>query len=266
LRSPAFMAIEPAEGSPVNISSRLRVGTGEDVLIGGFIVTGTQPKRIIVRAIGPSLPLSGALPDPILELRDPSGLIASNDNWRTDQQAEIIATTVPPSNDLESAIVATLPANDSAYTAIVRGANNGTGIGLVEVYDLDSAAASNLANISTRGFVQGGDNVMIGGFIVNGNGARVVVRAIGPSLQNHGVVNALPDPALTLFNASGDIIATCNNWREAQESAIEQTGLAPENDLEAALVATLANGAYTAVVSGQNGGTGVGLVEIYSVQ
>jgi hypothetical protein len=162
--------------------------------------------------------------------------------------------------------VETLPANNSAYTAIVRGVNDGNGIGLVEVYDLDLAGDAKLGNISTRGFVQGGDDVLVGGFIMNGNGGRVVVRAIGPSLQDHGVVNTLPDPALTLFNASGDIIATCDNWREAQESAIEQTGLAPENDLEAALVATLGNGSYTAIVSGQNGGTGVGLVEIYSVQ
>jgi sugar lactone lactonase YvrE len=265
LRSPAFMAIEPAKGSPVNISSRMRVGTNEDILIGGFIVTGTQPKRVIVRAIGPSLPLSGTLSDPVLELRNSSDLIASNDNWRSNQEAEIVTTGLPPGNDLDSAIVATLPANGSAYTAVVSGVNNGTGIGVVEVYDLDSAVDAKLGNISTRGLVQGGDNVLIGGFIVNENGARVVVRAIGPSLLGHGVGNALLDPAVTLFNASGQIVATCNNWREAQESAITQTGLAPENDLEAALVVTLANGAYTAVVSGQNGGTGVGLVEIYSV-
>ncbi len=266
LRSPAFMAIEPAEGSPVNISTRLKVGTGGDVLIGGFIVTGTEPKRVIVRALGPSIPLAGTLSDPVLELHDASGLIASNDNWRTDQEAEIIKTTVPPTNDLESAIVATLPANNSAYTAIVRGANNSTGIGLVEAYDLDATANSKLGNISTRGFVEGGDSVMIGGFIVNNNGARIVARAIGPSLQNHGVANALPDPTLTLFNASGEPVATCNNWRETQQAAIMQTGLAPENDLEAALVTTLANGAYTAVISDQQGGTGVALVEIYSIQ
>src|SRR3954471_2003414 len=153
LRSPAFMAIEPPAGAPVNISSRLRVGTGEDVLIAGFIVTGTQPKKVIVRGIGPSLTLPGPLADPYLELRGPSGLIGSNDNWRTNQEAEIRATTIPPSNDLESAIVATLPANGSNYTAVVRGANNETGTGVVEVYDLDPAVDSRLANISTRGLV-----------------------------------------------------------------------------------------------------------------
>ena len=138
-----------------NISTRLRVEMDDNALFGGFIVTGTQPKKVILRAIGPSLPLAGALADPILELRNSSGaLITSNDNWRSDQQAEIIATTIPPANDLESAIVATLPANNAGYTAIVRGVNNGTGIGLVEAYDLDRAVDSKLGNISTRGLVQ----------------------------------------------------------------------------------------------------------------
>ena len=266
LRSPAFMAIEPATGSLANISSRLPVGVGSDVLIAGFIITGTQPKKTIVRAIGPSLPLSGVLSDPFLELHDSSNLIASNDNWRSNQEQEIIATTIPPINDLESAIVATVPANNSAYTAIVRGAHDEVGIGLVEVYDLDLAADSKMGNISTRGFVQGGNNVLIGGFILTGNGGRVVVRAIGPSLQDHGISNALPDPKLTLHNGSGDIIAACDNWRESQETALEQTGLAPGNDLEAAVIATVANGNYTAIVSGSNGENGVALVEIYSVQ
>jgi len=265
LRSPAFMAIEPAGGSPVNISSRLRVGTGEEVLIAGFIVSGTQAKRIIARAIGPSLPLPAPLSNPYLELRGPSGLIASNDNWRSNQESEIIATTVPPSNDLESAIVATLPANNSAFTAVMRGANDETGTGVVELYDLDTGADSKLANISTRGLVQSGDNLLIGGFIVSQNGARVVARALGPSLQPFGVTNALPDPALNLFNSNGVAVANCNNWKDSQQTAIQDTGLAPQNDLEAAVVVTLANGAYTAVVRGQNGETGVGLVEIYSV-
>ncbi|HVF70100.1 MAG TPA: hypothetical protein VM940_00645 [Chthoniobacterales bacterium] len=265
LRSPAFMAIEPAEGSPVNISSRLRVGTGENVLIAGFILTGNQPKRVILRAIGPSLAVDGPLPNPYLELRGPSGLIAANDNWKTDQEAEITATTIPPSNDLESAIVATLPANGTGYTAVVRGANDETGIGVVEAYDLDTAADSRLANISTRGLVESGDNVLIGGFIVNGNGARVVARAIGPSLQQSGITNALPDPALTLFNSNGAAVASCNNWKDTQETAVTQSGLAPQHNLEAAIVATLPNGPYTAVVNAQNGQPGVGLVEIYSV-
>src|SRR5205814_8708227 len=129
----------------------------------------TQAEKVIVRAIGPSLPVGGVLPDPMLELRDSSGgLIRSNDNWRSDQEAEIIATGIPPSNDLESAMVETLPANGSAYTALVRGANSGTGVGLVEVYDLERTVDSKLANISTRGLVQMGDDAMIAGTIVLG--------------------------------------------------------------------------------------------------
>jgi hypothetical protein len=158
------------------------------VLIGGFIITGAQPKKVLVRAIGPSLSLAGVLADPILELRNSSGgLIAINDNWRSDQEAEIIATGIPPSNDLESAIVATLPANGSAYTAIVRGVNNGTGIGVVEAYDLNRTVDSKLGNVSTRGSVQTGDNILIGGLIVLGQTSqRVIVRAIGPSLNLTG--------------------------------------------------------------------------------
>ena len=161
-------------------------GTGDNVSIGGFIVTGTQPKKVIVRAIGPSLPVTGKLANPTLELYGPGGvLIASNDDWRSTQEAEIIASTVPPTNDLESAIVATLPASPSGlgYTAVMRGVNNTTGVGLVEVYDLDPTADSKLANISTRGQVLTGNDVMIGGIIVVGTGPqKVIVRAIGPSL------------------------------------------------------------------------------------
>jgi hypothetical protein len=248
-----------------NISTRLRVETGDNVLIGGFIITGTQPKKVIVRAIGPSLPLAGALADPILELRDSSGgLIRSNDNWRIGgQEAEIIATTIPPTNDLESAVVETLPANGSAYTAIVRGVNNGTGIGLVEAYDLDQAADSKLANISTRGLVQTGDNVMIGGLIVLGqNPLRVIVRAIGPSLPVSG---ALGDPMLELRDGNGALIAANDNWRSAQESEIIATGIPPTNDLESAIVRDLAPAAYTAIVRGANNTTGVALVEAYGL-
>ena len=167
--------------------------TGDNVLIGGFIVTGTQPKKVIVRAIGPSLatwcPVPGKLENPTLELNGPGGLIASNDDWRSTQEAEIIASGVPPTNDLESAIVATLPASTTGigYTAIMRGVNNTTGIGLVEAYDLDRTVDSKLANISTRGFVQTGDNVMIGGIIAIGTSPqKVIVRAIGPSLAGSG--------------------------------------------------------------------------------
>jgi len=258
----------PPAGQLLNISTRLRVGTGNNVLIGGFIVTGTQPKKVIVRAIGPSLSsfFPGVLADPFLELLDSSGaLIASNDNWRTDQEADIIATTIPPSNDLESAIVATLPANNSAYTAIVRGVNNGTGIGLVEVYDLAQTLDSKPANISTRGFVQTGDNVLISGLIVLGqNSMRIIVRAIGPSLP---VPGPLGDPTLSLYDGNGALLAFNDNWRSDQEAEIIATGIPPNNNLESAIVTTLpANGGfYTAIVRGQGGASGVGLVEVYDL-
>jgi hypothetical protein len=241
------------------------VETGDNILIGGFIVTGTQPKRVIVRAVGPSVPLPGALANPILELHAGS-LIISNDNWRTGgQEAEIMATGIPPSNDLESAIVATLPANGSVYTAVVRGVNDGTGIGLVEVYDLDQTVDSKLANISTRGLVQTGDNVMIAGTIVLGQASeRVLVRAIGPSLTLPG---KLADPTLELRDGNGALIRANDNWRSDQEIEIVATGAAPTNDLESALIAILpANGAaYTAIVRGVNNTSGVALVEIYAL-
>ena len=249
-----------------NISTRLLVETGDNVLIGGFIITGTQPKKIIVRAIGPSLSslFPGTLANPILELRNASGgLIASNDNWRSDQEAEIIATGIPPSNDLESAIVATLPANSSAYTAIVRGVNNGTGIGVVEAYDLDRTVDSKLANISTRGFVQTGDNVLIGGLIVVGqNPLRVIVRAIGPSLTLPG---ALGNPTLELRDGNGALIASNDDWRTDQEAEIIATGIPPTNDLESAIVRNLAPGNYTAIVRGVNNTTGIAVVEAYAL-
>jgi co-chaperonin GroES (HSP10) len=235
-------------------------------LIGGFIITGTQQKRVIVRAIGPSL--SGIFPDalanPILELHDSSGgLIMSNDNWRDTQEAEIIATGIPPTNDLESAIVATLPANSSAYTAIVRGAADGTGIGVVEAYDLNQAVDSKLANISTRGFVQTGDDVLIGGIIVLGQSPlRVIVRAIGPSLPIPGV---LADPTLELHDGNGALIVANDNWRDTQEAEIIATGIPPTNDLESAIVQNLSPGNYTAIVRGSGGATGVAVVEAYAL-
>jgi hypothetical protein len=242
------------------------VETGDNVLIGGFIIPGTQPKRVIVRAIGPSLSsfFPGTLANPLLELRDSSGgLIRTNDNWRSDQEAEIIATTIAPSDDLESAIVATLPANDSAYTAIVRGVNDGTGIGVVEAYDLDQAVDSKLANISTRGLVQAGDNVLIGGMIVLGqNSLRVIVRAIGPSLT---VVGALGDPTMELRDGNGALLAANDNWRSDQEAEIIATTIPPSNDLESAIVRNLAPGNYTAIVRGVNSTTGVAVVEAYGL-
>ena len=250
-----------------NIATRLRVETGDNVLIAGFIVTGTELKKIIVRAIGPSLPFAGVLADPVLELRNSSGgLILSNDNWRIGgQEADIIATGIPPTSELESAIVANLPASNSAYTAIMRGLNNETGIGVVEVYDLDQTVDSKLGNISTRGFVGTGDNVLIGGLIVLGqNPLRVIVRALGPSLP---VPGALQNPILELRDGDGNLVDDNDDWREdpAQESEIIATGIPPTNDLESAIVRDLAPGQYTAIVRGANNTTGVAIVEAYGL-
>jgi hypothetical protein len=258
-----------AIGQLLNISTRMQVLTGDNVLIGGFILSGSDAKKVIVRGIGPSLTsfgVPGALQDPFLELHDINGaIIATNDNWRDTQESEIEATGLAPTDDRESAIVMTL-ASDSSYTAILRGTNDTTGVGLVEVYDLDQTANSKLANISTRGFVDTGDNVMIGGFI-SGNGvAKVIVRAIGPSLTSFGVPGALQDPTLELHDINGAIIATNDNWRDTQESEIEATGLAPTDDRESAIVATITPSNYTAIVRGNNDTTGVGLVEVYNIQ
>jgi hypothetical protein len=254
----------------LNISSRLNVGTGDNVLIGGFIVTGSGPKKVILRAIGPSLPLGGAtgvLADPVLELHEPDGKVITNDNWRDTQEQEIIDSTIPPTNDLESAIVATL--DPGPYTAIVRGKNDGTGIGLVEVYDLDQAADSQLANISTRGFVETGDNVMIGGFILSDGigSATVVVRGIGPSLAGAEVTNPLLDPTLELYDSNGTLTATNDNWMESpNKQTIIDSGLAPPNDKESALLADLVPGAYTAILRGSQMSIGVALIEAYNLQ
>jgi CSLREA domain-containing protein len=254
-----------------NISTRLRVETGDNVLIGGIIVTGTQMKKIIVRAIGPSLPFTDKLANPILELHDSSGaLLEGNDNWiDSPNKKAIIDSTIPPTNDLESAIVRSVA--PGAYTAIVRGVSSGTGIGVVEAYDLDPAANSRLANISTRGLVQTGDNVLIAGTIVVGLvPQKVIVRAIGPSLS---VPGKLADPTLELHDASGTTIATNDNWKfrpdgSSQEAEVIATTIPPTNDLESAIVATLpANGAqYTAIVRGVGGSIGIAVVEVYALK
>ncbi len=252
---------------PLNISTRMRVETNDNVLIGGFIVTGTQPKKVIVRAVGPSLTLPGKLANPTLELFGPSGLITSNDNWQdAPNKQETIDSTIPPTDPLESAIVATLPANRTGYTAIVRGAGRGTGVGLVEVYDLAPGADSKLANISSRGRVQTGENVMIGGFILgkSSGSAKVIVRAIGPSLS--GVSGALADPTVELRDANGELVRSNDNWKETQQAEIQASGIPPPNDKESAIVATLSPGAYTAIVAGKGNTTGVGLVEVYQLQ
>jgi hypothetical protein len=254
----------------LNISTRMQVLTDDNVLIGGFIVTGISPKKVIVRAIGPSLTafgVPGALMDPTLELNADDGSVTTNDNWKDSQQVEIEATGLQPTNDAESAILQTLA--PGAYTAIVRGVNGTTGVGLVEAYDLDQPADSELANISTRGFIDTGANVMIGGLIIGPDDlgdATVLVRAIGPSLENFGVANAIQDPVLELHSGNGDTIATNDDWRDTQETEIIATGLMPTDDRESASLQTLAPGNYTAIVRGVDDTTGVGLVEAYHLQ
>jgi uncharacterized Zn-binding protein involved in type VI secretion len=253
-----------------NISTRAFVQTGDNVMIGGVIITGSGQKRVIVRAIGPSLVnfgLPNPLQDPTLELHDHTGaVIAFNDNWMdAPNRQEIIDSGLAPTNNLESAILTSLsPGN---YTAIVRGVNNGTGIGLVEAYDLDPTAASKLGNISTRALVQTGDNVMIGGFIITGaEQKRVIVRAIGPSLAQYGITNPLADPTLELHNGSGTVIGLNDNWMDApNRQEIIDSGLAPSNNLESAILTSLSPGNYTAIVRGVNNGTGVALVEVYGL-
>lgn len=263
-------------GQLLNISTRMRVLTGNNALIGGFIVSGTDQKKVIVRGIGPSMTsfgVVGALTDPTLELHDSRTTLAFNDNWRDTQEREVRATGLVLSEDLESAIVATLPANNSAYTVLLAEKNGNPGIGLVEIYDLAPSDKSMLANISTRGFVDTDDNVMIGGLIV-GSGDRgstkVVARAIGPSLSSFGISNPLQDPTLELHNGNGSIIATNDNWKTddaggSQEDEIRATGLAPIDEREAALLRFLIPDNYTIILRGRSNATGIGLVEVYNL-
>ena len=249
--------------SLANLSTRLRTESGDNALIGGFIISGNQSKRLIVRAIGPSLSMNGQLENPVLELFNSSAQsIAVNDNWNdAPNRQEIIDSFLAPAHHLESAILVTL--SPGAYTAIVRGVNDTTGIAVAELYDLDRTSTSTLANISTRGRVQTGANVMIGGFIVFGQDSqKVIIRAIGPSLSS----GALQDPILELFNSNGALVRANNDWRDAQEEEIRATGIPPAHNAESAIVATLAPGAYTAVVGGHNNTTGIALVEVYAIR
>jgi hypothetical protein len=251
-----------------NISTRVAVGAGNNLAIGGFIISGTQPKQVLVRAIAPSLAsrgVTGALEDPMLQLFDAAGApIGSNDDWRDTNAAAIQQTNLAPTDDRESAIAVTLA--PGAYTAAVSAKNNIGGIALVEVYDLQQSATSKLGNISTRGFVGADSNVMIGGTIISGvDSARVLFRAIGPSLTSAGVTDGLANPTLDIFDSNGARLATNDDWKTS-EQAVAATGVAPTNDYESAVVTDLRPGAYTAIVSGVNGATGVALVEAYHLQ
>lgn len=252
-----------------NISTRLSVQTGENVLIGGFIITGPagSSKTVAVRGIGPSLAsfsIKNPLSDPFLELHKSDGSVVSNDNWKEAANANEVPPSLIPSDDRESVLVATL--SPGAYTAIVKGAHGETGIGLAEVYDLDQPSTTTLANISTRGLVQTGDDALIGGFIIGGSDpAKVLVRAIGPMLAQFGVESPLQDPVLELHDANGAVIRN-DDWRNTQELDIAATTIPPSDDRESAVLTTLTPGNYTAIVRGKNDTTGVALVEVYVLQ
>ena len=273
--SPANVSIRSAElfgqltPSMLNISTRMPVLTGDKVLIAGFIITGTDRKTIIVRGIGPSLAMSGALRDPVIELHGRSGeLLATNDNWPgADTSRQISDSGLAPISELESALRTVI--DPGAYTVILRGQDGGTGVGAVEVYDLDQAADSELANLSSRGFVGTGDNVMIGGLIAGGGtpsgSVKVIARALGPSVP---VTNALANPTLELRDQNGNMIAFNDDWKtrpdgSSQQGEIEATTVPPSNDLESALVRTLSPASYTAIVRGRDNTSGIGLVEFY---
>jgi hypothetical protein len=254
----------------VNISARAQVGTGDQVCIAGFIIQGSaaKTKRIIVRGIGPSLqvgsvPLAGRLMDPAIELHNSAGAtILANDDWRSSQQAEILSTGLAPSNNKEAALIAVLPPGE--YTVILRGVGATTGIGLIEVYDLDGSLDPDLGNLSARADVETGDSILIGGLIVRSAFNQVLLRALGPELAISGLAGVLSDPVMELHDSNGALLLSNDNWRDAPNStAIEATGLAPTDDRESAILTTPAPGNYTALVRGAGDTTGIALLEVY---
>ena len=260
------LAVEPP--GIANISTRAVIETGDHVLIGGFVISGTELKNVLIRGLGPSLVafgVSGALADPTLELHDGNGsVIATNDNWQDAANASSIPPGFAPVLAAEAAIF--IPLQPGAYTAIEAGKGGLTGIGLVEIFDLSPNSNSSIDNLSTRGLVQSDNGVMIGGFIVQAGagGRQFLVRGRGPSLAFFGIPDPLPDPTLSLFDGNGVLLTSNDDWKSAREAAIAATGLAPTNDLESAILMTLQAGTYTAILSGRNGATGVGIVEIFA--
>jgi hypothetical protein len=248
----------------------MSVGNGQSVLIGGFIIKGSQSKTLVLRAIGPSLAASGLtnlLADPVLEVHDSAGgVVASNDDWVDSQQAsQIQQSGLAPADSLESAVLVTLsPGN---YTAVVTGYSSGTGNGLVEAYEMDSNT-TRLVNISTRGRVGGSDEPMIGGLIAQGGAKKVIIRALGPSLGvgANSVAGALADPVLELRDGSGNLLAVNDDWgNSSQVSEIRGSTIPPSNPQESAIVATLGGGNYTAIVRGVDGTSGIALVEVFDL-
>jgi uncharacterized delta-60 repeat protein len=253
-----------------NLSARAHVFTGEQILIVGFIIEGSESKMVLIRGLGPSLAALGVpspLANPTLSLYDHTAtLVATNDNWKNTQQAQIEATGLAPSNDFEAAILVTL--SPGTYTAFLQGKGATTGIGLAEIYDVDPSVNAQATNLSARGFVGTGNDVLIGGIIIRGltgSMQRVLVRALGPSLTSGGVTSPLANPVLSLHDANGNVIANNDNWQDSQQADIAATGKAPPSTKESAILALLAPGNYTAIVTGKNGTTGVGLIEFYSL-
>ena len=251
----------------------MRTDTGSNVGIGGFIITGTEPKHVVIRALGPSLTKFGfaaseLLADPTLEVHGPGSFgTIKNNNWRDSQDAQLRADGLAPDNDLESAIDAVLP--PGAYTGIIGGNGNPAGLCLFEVYDLDAGASSKLANLSTRAFVGTGNNVVVAGFMLGHNPGvdRVVIRGLGPSLGAFGIGNPLQDPTLELHDGNGALLRANNDWQDdpTQFAQVSAAGLQPSNAKESAIAATLPPGLYTAILAGLNNGTGVGTVEVYDL-
>lgn len=241
-------------------------------MIGGFIITGNTPKKVVLRGMGPVLSGSGItsfLADPNLELRSSSGaLLMSNDNWKDTQRAEIEATGLQPSDDREAAIMTTL--TPGAYTALLTGKNGTTGVGVVELYDANSGSDSQLANISTRGFVQSGNNVLISGFILGaGTGnAQVAIRGTGPSLSQFGLNGVLADPTIELHDSNGATLIANDDWESdpVSAAALSAHNLAPSDPKEAGIFTSLPPDVFTVILAGKNGGVGIGVVEVFSVR
>ena len=261
-----FISFEPGVGVLQSVSTRGQVMAADTILIAGFTIGGTGVKNVLTRGLGPTLQnfgVSGALVDPLLALFQNSVQLAANDNWRDQQQTAIAATGRAPPDGREPAILSSLA--PGSYTATLRGKNDTTGIGLIEVYDQGPPGSSFLKNISTRGFVATGEKVMIAGFVIAGGSKKVIVRALGPTLAQFGVPNVLQNPTLALFDSNGHLIASNDDWQNAQAGEIQASGLAPPNQAESAIVITAPIGNITAILAGKNGTTGNGLVEVYSL-
>jgi hypothetical protein len=261
----------PTPAKALNIATRLRVEKGDNVMIAGFIITGNASKDVVVRGMGPLLGAFGItdfLADPVLDLRGPAGSILKNNNWKDTQRTQIEGSPLEPGDDRESVIVASLAPD--AYTAILTGNNDTTGVGLIEVYDNNAAADSQLGNISTRGLVQGSDSVMIGGFILGGstNNSRIALRGIGPSLAQFGLNNVLANPTLELHDGNGALLISNDDWQTDTVSAgqLAANGLGLSDSKESGIFTSLPPGPFTAILAGKDGGIGIGLIEIYNLK